>query len=183
MALLSKPLDEEVVDLTWFCLQQPVHQNGLFKQHFFDLDILAEIASEAGLSYCPRLSEALSGDKPPDLSFFESLHTDFDQRWAIYAIILKKSDSMILIYNGSATSSPRRGLPMVDSSSIAMSAIPASFTNAIWTGTIRASVTERRRQKPSRALARPRPESRLSILVYSDFRSFLALLLPQDDPY
>jgi hypothetical protein len=48
MAVQSKEvpdLEVHVVDLTWVCLQQPVRQNPLFEEYFFDLDVLSETVS------------------------------------------------------------------------------------------------------------------------------------------
>ncbi len=113
MAVLSKEVEAthdvflKVVDMTWFALQQPVGQNPLFNQFFFDLDVLLETAADAKLGFAPGLFEALDGDEPPDVSFFENLPTGTDKRWADYAIVLRHPDGSILIYFGCGTEAIR----------------------------------------------------------------------------
>lgn len=103
--VLSESLDDEVIDLTWFCMQQPVTMNILFKKYFFDLDILAETASDAGISHYPGLLKALQGEEPPHVSFFTTLPLPAGlwTKWAVYVIILKAPDGTVLVYIGSGT--------------------------------------------------------------------------------
>jgi hypothetical protein len=103
MDLEATPMLDHMVPMTWNCLEQPVHQNELFKQYFFDIDVLVETASDAALSFCPGLLDALEDDEPPDVSFFETLPTDIGGRWGVYGIVLKRPDGPTLIYTGSGT--------------------------------------------------------------------------------
>ena len=101
---------ELLVLITWACLSQPVHSNGLFKQFFFDQAVLSEICSAASLCFCPGLFEAIQAVHPPDVSFFRRLPSDGSGRWAVYALVLDKPGALPLIYIGSGTEM-KRGIP------------------------------------------------------------------------
>lgn len=89
--------------ITWNCLSQPVHKNGLFKLLFFDRAFLDEILTAASLCFCPGLFEAIQAATPPALSFFENLPAFAGRKWAVYALVLKKWGYVPLIYIGFGT--------------------------------------------------------------------------------
>lgn len=72
MAIQSRMLLDEVVDMIWFCLQQPVYMNGLFSQYFYDLDVVMAAARDANLTFRPYPPEALDCDEPPNTTLFQS---------------------------------------------------------------------------------------------------------------
>lgn len=110
MAFPATDMLEVLVLITWACLLQPVHKNGLFKQFFFDQAVLFEICSAVSLSFRPGLFEAIQAARPPDVSFFRNLPSDSRRRWAVYALVLEKSGAVPLIYIGSGTDMTR-GVP------------------------------------------------------------------------
>jgi len=110
MAFPATTMLQLLVLITWACLLQPVHKNGLFKQFFFDQAVLSEICSAASLCFCPGLFEAIQAVHPPDVSFFRRLPSDGSGRWAVYALVLDKPGALPLIYIGSGTDM-KRGVP------------------------------------------------------------------------
>jgi len=109
MAFEAVTVLQIVVLITWKCISQPIHMNGLFKQVFFDKTVLAEVASAASLSFCPGLLEAIQAFGPPTIDFFLSTPTDCHGRWAVYVIVMKKQGFIPYIYIGSGTE-VRRGV-------------------------------------------------------------------------
>lgn len=97
--------------MVWRCLCSPnSKQNPLFSLVFFDEDIPWEIASSAGLCFCPNLLETIQSHTPPPVTFFTTLPTDAFGSWASYAIVLMKPGSVTIVYVGEA-SEAIRGAP------------------------------------------------------------------------
>ncbi len=110
MAFTAGTILELIVFITWTCVSQPVHVNGLFKQLFFDESIVSELCSSASLCFCPGLYETIQAVKPPNLEFFLNLPSDAVKKWGVYALVLEKPGEMAMIYIGSGTDF-KRGVP------------------------------------------------------------------------
>jgi hypothetical protein len=84
----SQMLDT-IIQLTWTCLEQPAKQNPLFSRVFPDLDTLEATARDANLQFCPGLLEAINGNEPPPISFFETLPPNTTKaEWGVYGLIM-----------------------------------------------------------------------------------------------
>lgn len=56
------------------------------------------------LSFAPGLFEVLQSTSPPSSTFFKTLPTDYNRKWAVYLVLQEKKDCQPLIYIGSGTS-------------------------------------------------------------------------------
>lgn len=92
--------------LMWTCLCDTPFgkKNPRFAQFITSLAVLQGIATAAGLVFAPGLLDVVQSIAPPTLAFFEGLPTSFAERWAIYAISLRKPGCRPLLYFGSGTS-------------------------------------------------------------------------------
>jgi hypothetical protein len=93
-----------VISLVWACLQVPGSQNDLF-QLFSNMDIVADLACAASLTFCPGLIEVLDAAAPPTVAWFKQLPSDCRGKWGVYVLVMEKMKCKARLYCGSATDS------------------------------------------------------------------------------
>lgn len=94
-----------VISMVWACLQVPGVQNKLFKELFFNLDVVADLASAASLTFCPGLLDVLQSAAPPTVDWFKRLPADYKGKWGVYVLVMEKRGCKSRLYCGSATDS------------------------------------------------------------------------------
>ncbi|KAF4453383.1 carbamoyl-phosphate synthase arginine-specific large chain [Fusarium austroafricanum] len=97
-------LIEFMMILCWACLSEtPYHsKNILFARFLTSLQVMAEIAEEASLTFAPGLSDVVQSALPT-IEFFKSLPSASLSQWGIYVVVLRKPGCRPKLYIGSGT--------------------------------------------------------------------------------
>jgi len=88
---------------TVLCDTPTIQKNVLFSQYIPSLAVLEEFALMISLEFVPGLFDVLKSTMPPTVQYFKTLPVETYRRWAIYLLVLEKSDHRPKIYIGSGT--------------------------------------------------------------------------------
>ena len=81
-----------VLLLLWTCLNvtPQKQQNPIFAKVFSSQAIIEELLSSTSIVFDPGLFAILQAATPPAVSYFKTLLTTFQKRWAVYLLLLEK---------------------------------------------------------------------------------------------
>lgn len=81
----------------WSCLCVTKYKSGAFSIYLTSEDVVSTLLVGASLSFAPGLLDVIQSATPP-VDFFRSLPTEVTEawRWAVYALVLEKPNSIRL---------------------------------------------------------------------------------------
>jgi hypothetical protein len=95
------------VQFAWLCLSNSyaAMKNYHIDKWLYSYDVFEEYFFELALVFAPGLLEVLQASTPPTLAFFRTLpsHIKVGRCWAVYLLILEKSDCRPRVYIGMGT--------------------------------------------------------------------------------
>lgn len=89
--------------LIWACLDAPASKRPFFREVFSSQAVVSDVISTASLQYCDGFLDAANALNPPPVDWFTTTDTDTHNKWRVYALVLKRTDSKDLVYFGSGT--------------------------------------------------------------------------------
>lgn len=96
---------EFVMAATWACVDQqhPGAKNALYTRFFTCYEDIEMIALAANISFAPGLMDIVRCVQSPSIEYFKSLPTEVADRWAVYAILMEKTEHRPRLYVGVGT--------------------------------------------------------------------------------
>lgn len=129
---LAAAILEYMVWLVWSCLceTRPKLKNPVFDMVLTSSAVIAQLMSSSLIAFAPGLLDVLLSETPPSVSYFLSLPTDIEKRWAVYLLVLTKLNCRPRIYVGSVTAK-KRGVKLRWSQYDQKRALPCSIERAL----------------------------------------------------
>lgn len=92
----------------WACIDVTSYINPRFKSVLDCYTTLSALFCLVDVTFCHGLLDAVQSDKPPSVTWFESLSSYVPKNvWGIYVLVLRKPGEIPLLYIGSGTSTYR----------------------------------------------------------------------------